>query len=157
MAGIASATIRRRDAAHMTSVNDLIKKYKNFSNVIHDGNIRYKKIMCSDSTNGFENAYNAAENAINHGADYANGGCFWDGSDLKNRGEHHYRYRTPQGFRFTNKSHNIYNMKEPQAYDLKGSNGGYQYVFDSTAARGQTIFWKYSKEFINATGARQCH
>lgn len=156
MPGIASATIRRRDAAHMTSVNDLIKKYKNFSNVIHDGNARYKKLMCTDSTDGFENAYEAAENAINYGTDYAHGGCFWDGRDLKSSGEHHYRYRAPQGFRFTNKNHNLYKMKEPPPYDLQGSKGGYQYVFNSTAAYGQTIFWKYSKEFINATGARQC-
>lgn len=156
MAGIASATIRRRDAAHRRSVNELVKKFPNFANVTHDGNARYKKLMCADSEEAFKKAYDAAENAIAYGEDYANGGCFWDGGDLKSRGTHHYRYRSPQGFRFTNSSHNLFEVKEPPPYALTGSNGAYEYVYDSSAAHGRTIFWKYSNQFINATGASQC-
>lgn len=106
MAGIAYATIRRRDAAHMPTVNKLVKTHKNFSYVITDGNERYRKLMCSESSESYKKAFMAAENALNKGLDYANGGCFWDGYDLKTSGKNHYKYK--QGFRYANPSHNIF-------------------------------------------------
>jgi hypothetical protein len=82
MAGIASASIRRRDAAGFASINQFVKKNHTFSYVVYDGNERFIKLMCGNE-NKFKKAYDAAENALNYGEDYSNGGCFWDGYDLK--------------------------------------------------------------------------
>ncbi len=83
MAAIASAIIRRRDAAHVSSVNALVQRYKSFSYAVYDGNERYSALMCATSEVSFEKAYKAARNALHDGIDYSNGGCFWDGFDLK--------------------------------------------------------------------------
>lgn len=154
MAGIASAVIRRRDAAKQKSVNLLIKKFPNFSYVIHDGNARYKKLLCSDETNEFDNAYKAAENALSYGEDYVNGGCFWDGADIKTGGVNHYRYM--EGFHFTQLSHNIFLLKEPPPKQIKTKNGQYDYKYESTASYGKTIFWKLNNAFLKARGKKQC-
>ena len=89
MAGIASATIRRRDAAKFSSVNALVKKHRTFSYVVYNGNARFVKLMCAAHESEFKDAYAAAANAISYGTDYANGGCFWDGYDLKTSGVNH--------------------------------------------------------------------
>ena len=154
MAGIAYATLRRRDAAKMPSVQALIKKYPSFSFVVSDGNPRYRKLMCSDTETGFENAYNAARNAIDKGIDYANGGCFWDGYDLKTSGSKHYKYR--HGFQFSNLEHNIFSVVQPPPKDKRTKMGMYDYEYDSVAAHGKTIFWILNKEFLKARGKKQC-
>lgn len=46
MAGIASAIIRRRDAAGFESVNMLVKKKPHFSYVVYNKNERFVKLMC---------------------------------------------------------------------------------------------------------------
>lgn len=48
MAGIASAIIRRRDAAGFASVNVLVKKKPHFSYVVYNKNERFVKLMCGD-------------------------------------------------------------------------------------------------------------
>lgn len=154
MAGIAYATIRRRDAAKMPSVQTLIKKYPSFSFVVSDGNPRYRKLMCSDTETNFENAYNAARNAIDKGIDYANGGCFWDGYDLKTSGSKHYKYR--HGFQFSNPEHNIFSVDQPSPKGKKTKMGMYDHEYDSVAAHGKTIFWILNKEFLKARGKKQC-
>lgn len=154
MAGIAYATIRRRDAAHKFSVNALIKKYKSFSYVISDGNERYRKLMCSESTEPFEKAFIAAQNALNKGIDYANGGCFWDGYDLKTSGKKHDKYE--RGFQYSDPSHNIFSAPEPPPVLKKGQNSYFYNTYISTAAHGRTIFWKLDKQFLKAKGALQC-
>lgn len=154
MAGIDYATLRRRDAAHMSSVQALIKKYRYFTYVVVDGNTRYRKLMCSETESAFEDAYNAARNALNKGIDYASGGCFWDGYDLKTSGSHHPKYL--DGFKFTKKAHNILAVQEPPSYEKKTKRGSYSHIYDSTAAHGGTIFWKLNKDFLKAKGAAQC-
>lgn len=154
MAGIAYATLRRRDAAHMSSVQALIKKYRYFTYVVIDGNTRYRKLMCSETESAFENAYSAARNALNKGIDYANGGCFWDGYDLKTSGIHHYKYQ--QGFKFTDSTHNIFSAREPPHNEISTPTGVYSNVYDSTAAHDGTVFWKLNKDYLKAEGAKQC-
>lgn len=154
MAGIASATLRRRDAARQQTVNSLVNKYKKFTYVIIDGNERFRKIMCAADENGYKLAYKAARNALEGGEDFSNGGCFWDGYDLKTSGSHHPKYIS--GFKFTDPEHNIFSTNEPPPRKRKTNNGSYDYSYDSTAAHGGSIFWKYNNNFIKAKGVRQC-
>ncbi|KTD75212.1 hypothetical protein Lwal_3253 [Legionella waltersii] len=154
MAAIAYATLRRRDAAKMPSLQALIKKYPSFSFVISDGNSRYRKLMCSDTEINLEKAYDAARNALNQGIDYANGGCFWDGYDLKTSGPHHYKYR--HGFHFTHDQHNIFDVTEPPPRNITTKKGRYDYEYESVVTYGKTIFWKLNNNFLKATGNKQC-
>lgn len=154
MAGIASASVRRRDATHAKTINELVKKYRTFSYVVYDHNQRFIQVMCKDAKN-FKDAYTAAANALNYGKDYSNGGCFWDGYDLKISGIKHYKYR--QGFRYAHSSHNIFSAPEPLGKHIKGSKGSYyDVVYISTAAQGKTIFWKLDDDFLEGEGAIQC-
>lgn len=148
MAGIASAMLRKRNATGKSSVNGFLKENRSFSYAITDGNERYRMLMCSDTEQGYELAYKAARNALSNGKDYAEGGCFWDGYDLKTYGSKSYRYK--RGFRFTQSKHNIFAIMEPLPKE-----GKYQHIFESTAAYGKTIFWKLTKDFLKA-GNKQC-
>ena len=154
MAAIASAIIRRRDAAHMPSVNALVQRYKSFSYAVYDGNERYSALMCAKSELFFEKAYKAARNALNNGIDYSNGGCFWDGFDLKTSGSSHRKYI--DGFSFTKPEHNIFAVEEPPPNKKTTDMGSYTHRFDSTAALGGTIFWKLNKTYLMAERAGQC-
>lgn len=155
MAAIAYAVIRRRDAARKPSVGALVKAYPSFSYVISDGSPRFRKLMCSETEEGFEKPFRAARNALNKGVDYANGGCFWDGDDLKKKGIQAYRYK--QGFRFTNSKHNLFNIPEPSPRNITTAEGKYNYEYESVAAYGKTIFWKLNHDFMKAKGVKQCH
>ena len=154
IAGIASAIIRRRDAEGFESVNFLVKKKRHFSYVVYNKNERFVQLMCGDKKH-FKKAYDAANNALNYGIDYANGGCYWDGYDLKTSGVKHYKYR--QGFRYSNPSHNIFSAPEPSHIKVKGNKGSYyDTIYISTAAQGKTIFWKLDKKFLEGEGVKQC-
>ncbi len=155
MAGIASATIRRRDAAHSKSVIDLVKKNESFSYVVYNGNERFKKLMCGEEEK-FKKAYDAAVNALQYGKDYSNGGCFWDGYDLKTTGVNHYKYSS--GFKYSDPSHNIFSTPAPPLKQRKGRKQGfYDTTYVSTATQGRTIFWKLDKQFLYSNGAAQCN
>jgi len=156
MAAIASATVRRKDAKGLKTVNELIIKDKSFSYATSNKKIneRYYNIMCSVNSNGVDLAYKAAQNALNSGYDYSNGACFWDGVDLKTNGSLAYRYVL--GFRFSQEEHNILSVVEPPLYERRGTNGKYYgFTYISTAAHGKSIFWKLSNEFL-AAGGTQC-
>lgn len=155
MAGIASAVVRRRDAAHLETTTDLVKKNDTFSYVVYNGNERFIKLMCGDEKN-FKKAYEAALNALNYGEDYSEGGCFWDGYDLKTSGNNHYKYRS--GFKYSDPSHNIFSTPEPPLAKRKGHKKGFYYTtYLSTTTQGRTIFWKLDKQFLKANGAVQCN
>ncbi len=154
MAGIASALIRRRDAAHFKTVFELVNNVNAFSFVVYNKNERFIKLMCGDEKN-FKKAYNAAVNALNYGTDYSNGACFWDGYDLKTSGVKHYKYI--RGFRYSDPAHNIFSTPEPIHVSHKGRKGGYyDTVYISTITQGRTIFWKLDEAYLKADGARQC-
>lgn len=154
MAAIASATLRKRDAEKAGSVYDLVEKNKNFIYVIGDGNTRFRELMCAKKPKGFDLAFKAARNALSGGKDFSNGGCFWDGYDLKTKGVGHYKYKT--SFKFTTPSHNIFSVKEPPPLKIRTPKGVYNTVYESTATHGRTIFWKLNKDFLKLTGAKQC-
>lgn len=154
MAAIASAVVRRRDAVKQSSVNNLVLRYKNFSYVVYNNNPRFKKLMCAQSEAEFDLAYKAARNALHGGKDYSNGGCFWDGYDLKTSGTRHPKYR--DGFYFSDRKHNIFAVTEPEPVIRKSKYGYYSNKYVSTAAFGNTIFWKVDNKFLLATGGMQC-
>lgn len=66
------------------------------------------------------------------------------------------------GIRFTDPSHNIYDIAEKDVpgeswwTNAKGARtnlrGKWDYKYESTAAFGGTIFWKYSAAFLVASG-----
>lgn len=110
--------------------------------------------MCAADEKGYELAYKAARNALEGGEDFSNGGCFWDGYDLKTTGSHYPKYIS--GFKFTDPKHNIFSTNEPPPRKITTKNGSYDYSYDSTAAHGGSIFWKYNNKFMKVKGARQC-
>jgi hypothetical protein len=156
MYGIASAMVRKRDAWQQGgSLQKFLKKYPRYAYAVTDGNVRYKELMCASDAKKYTQVYEAARNALAYGVDYSNGGCFWDGADLKTKGKKHYRYS--DGFRFVMQEHNIYGIASPVGLNRKGGLGSYyNYAYDSTAAYGGTIFWKYNADFIAAEGVKQC-
>jgi hypothetical protein len=150
MAAIANATVSRRNAGHFATLNQLIKKFKKFSAAVYDNNARFRLLMCSDQELPYSMAYEAARNALaQNGIDYSNGGCFWDGTDIKTMKDKHYRYLS--GFKFKNIDHNIFSILEPPPRHKISINGKYDYAYESTAAYGSTIFWKYTESYMKAT------
>lgn len=156
MAGIASAARRRMKAKGFKSINELILKDKNFAYATSSKykNERYYNLMCGINSPGVQLAYEAAKNALNDGVDYSNGACFWDGIDLKVNGENAYRYRA--GFKFANEDHNVLSISESPPLKRRGKNNNYfEYTYISTSGINKTVFWKYTKEILNA-GETQC-
>lgn len=156
MAGIASAARRRMKAMGFKSINELILKDKNFAYATAPKirNERYYNIICGIDSPGVELAYKASRNALNDGTDYSNGACFWDGVDLKVNGENAYRYKAR--FKLANKNHNVLSVIEPPPLQRRGKNNKYfEYTYISTSGINKTIFWKYTKEALEA-GETQC-
>ncbi len=73
---------------------------------------------------------------------------------------------------FTDPAHNIYEIQESQSivikykYEKHKAKGKvisttktevdrYENVYDSTAAYGGTIFWKFNRAYVRVTGARE--
>jgi hypothetical protein len=61
------------------------------------------------------------------------------------------------GYTFTDSSHNVFSINEPPPLNIHTRRGAYDYSYESTAGFGETVFWKYTKNFIQATGSTQCH
>ena len=109
-------------------------------------------------------AITAARNALDGDKDFSNGAYFWDGADIKTNDAKHPKVK--RGIKFTRPEHNIYKIKETsvditthwQIKDKDGKTvdgkvrGHYTHVYESTAAYGGTIFWKYNADFLKATG-----
>jgi hypothetical protein len=152
-AAIANATVRRRDAEKYASVNQLITANPHFSYVVHNGNARFIKLMCGKKDE-FTQPYTAADNALNHGYDFAQGGCFWDGYDLKTRGPSHPKFQA--GFQYSKPEHDIFITPEPPQLNKNGPYGTYSVTYTSTVALGGSIFWKLHQDYLKAKGAMQC-
>lgn len=100
--------------------------------------------------------YFAVQNALDpHGFDYSNGGCYWDGIDLKTKGSGHRHYKI--GYKFTDPAHDVLDLgNTPPKYQTKRGRVRY-YTYQSTAGYGQTVFWEMTPEFTFATGTPLCH
>lgn len=103
----------------------------------------------------YPDLYNAALNALDEeGVDYANGGCFWDGDDLKTDGAKHKHYKW--GYLFTDFSHDIHKVSNTPPKNITTDFGHFDYTIESTAAYGHTVFWKYTDEYLSATRGKPC-
>jgi hypothetical protein len=76
--------------------------------------------------------------------DYSNGAYWWDGGDFKNGGGYKDRYL--QGYKFTDRSHDLWNMGDHPVNGRK-KYGPYRYKYESTNAIGGTIFSRKTTEY----------
>ncbi len=75
------------------------------------------------------------------------------GKSFPLRAKHkHYR----KGYIFTNPLHDDLPVGNSLPAHIEGKKGSYDYTYESTAGFGQTVFWKSTKEFMNAEGVQQC-
>jgi hypothetical protein len=172
---LASVLRRQQQARGYASIKELGTKDKSFSFVTSDGNERYNKLMKATEAQiakdtGMSIAIKAAENAFAGGIDYSSGAFFWDGADIKKYYSTHFKVR--HGIKFTDPSHNIYDIKESTIQTMslykttkKKVNGkvvteqtlvdSADHVYESTAAHGGTIFWKQSPHYLNVTKSKE--
>jgi hypothetical protein len=138
-AAIANAVVRKRNAYNYSTVNELVNKRPGYIAAVSSKNIRYRLAMCSDVEVEYPDLYDIALNALDpEGIDYANGGCFWDGQDLKTKGTKHKHYLW--GYMFSDPLHDVLDVGDTPPMNLSGPNGSYDYTLESTAGYGQTIF-----------------
>ena len=104
----------------------------------------------------------------NEGEDPSNGAFWWDGKDFRTK--YPTRPKVIDGFRFGDPSHNAsFGVKEssnPETLYWKHKNkktgkevngnvrGRYLFVWLSTAAHGETIFWRYDPHYLKVTGGK---
>ncbi|RAR50052.1 hypothetical protein C7401_14344 [Paraburkholderia unamae] len=176
MMAIASVLVRQRNARGYSDMATFTKNDRTFSFVVGDGNPRYNALMKAkdekiEKDAGMQAAISAARNALAGGPDKSNGAYFWDGADIKTNYANHFKVR--QGIKITDPSHNIYQIndstnlkilyktikiKDKKSHKVtikKEEIGRYDHVYDSTAAHGGTIFWKFSQEYRDVTKAKE--
>ncbi len=163
---IASVIVRQQKARGIT-VASLLGPRSTFAFAASDGNPRvaaFRKASAAarKADAGMSAAIAAAHNAVDGGTDYSNGAYFWDGYDFKTNKRHPKKLK---GVKFTDPAHNIFDLTDTTVdkttyWERKGKDGKtiqgakrghYTYVYESTAAHGGTIFWKYGADFIKAT------
>lgn len=171
MAAIASVVVRQR-TARGTTLQDLLGAGGTFAYAASDGNPRtaaFRKAKPADRIRnaGMASAITAARNALDGDKDFSNGAYFWDGADIKTNFAYHPKVKL--SIKFTRPEHNIYKIKATsvditthwQIKDKDGKTvdgkvrGHYTHVYESTAAYGGTIFWKYNADFLKATGNKE--
>lgn len=170
IAAIANVLVRQQKARGYASVKAFVAANKTYAFAAYDGNARYKQLMNASAKdiaadpNGMGAAVRAATNALSAApTDYANGAYFWDGADIKSNYANH--PKVADGIHFTDAKHNIYNIAEKNVpgeewwRDTAGKKtklrGKWDYKYESTAAYGGTIFWKYNADFLKATGNKE--
>lgn len=175
MRAIASVLVRQRDARGYDSIITFANNDKAFSFVVTDGNVRYKRLLQASEDQiandpAMNAAWAAAKNALSGGPDLSNSAYFWDGADIKSNYKSHFKVR--QGIRFSEVSHNVYNIAESSALVIKTKTiikkkkgkiisktmveeGRYDHIYVSTAAFGGTIFWKFNPAYISLMHAKE--
>jgi len=172
---IASVLVRQRDARGYSDMEASAKGERSFSFVVSDGNKRYQALMKSTDEEiardaSMQEAIKAARNALRYGPDKSNGAYFWDGADIKVNYDHHAKVK--RGITFADPKHDIYGIKASKKLVIKykytkAKNkltgqvnikkeevGRYDHIYESTAGIGGTVFWKFSQDYINVTGAK---
>lgn len=153
-AAIANALVRRSKNYGYASVNDYLRAKRGHISSINDKNVRLKEVLCSTNLEyDYPLLYEIAMNALDpNGIDYSNGACFWDGIDLKTDGTEHNHF--DWGYKFTNPSHDVFNVGDtPPQNEIHPA---YDFTYESTAGYGKTVFWKYTDEYLTATGRSEC-
>jgi len=171
IAGIAWAVANRARAWDGKTIDELLSADPNYTYAVKDGNARYGKLMNAGADAigkdpGMAAALKAAGEALaNSGTDPSRGGFWWDGKDFGTNPNHAKRVA---GFRYGDPSHNLFKVAEVSkpvtrywmSRDKHGNvvqgkeRGKYTVVWVSTAAHGDTIFWKHDDDFLKAEGAK---
>ncbi|GJJ00998.1 hypothetical protein RugamoR64_15360 [Duganella rhizosphaerae] len=172
MFALASVLVRQRDARGYKDIISFATKEKTFAFAVSDGNRRYADLMKASEKDierhpGMKMAISAAVNALEGGVDKSNGAYFWDGADIKSNYKHHFKVR--RGIKITDPAHNIYGIQDSTKLEIKYKTtkvkntstgkvsitrvevGRYDHQYDSTAAYGGTIFWKFNPQFLEVT------
>ncbi|GAA7768351.1 MULTISPECIES: hypothetical protein [Cupriavidus] len=157
-----------------STIEAFTSKDKNFSFVRTDGNVRYARLMRAtekdiEKSPAMSDAVKAARSAFAGGTDYSNGAYFWDGADIKSNYKNHEKVKF--GIHITNPAHNIYgisdsgktkilykNVKKKVDGHVKNEQqevGRYSWVYESTAGVGGTIFWRYGRDWLTVTRAKE--
>ena len=172
--GLASVLVRQRDARGYSDIRMFASSERSFSFVVSDGNVRHAKMMNAtqaqiDKDKGLKIAIAAARNALAYGTDKSDGAYFWDGAGINSHYSTHPKVAV--GISFTDSSHNIYNISESTKlvikykFAKKKTEGKisvektelfrYDHVYESTAAHGGTIFWKFNPDYIKHTHSKE--
>ena len=168
ISGIAFAVANRARAWNEKTIAQLIQADPNYTYAINGKNIRYERFMKTKSTDdvsqdsGMKLALEAASKAwANDGPDPSNGAFWWDGVDFKTNYARHPKVK--DGFRFGDKSHNIFNVDENRIERIlywkvrdrktgkevdSKERGRFSAVWVSTAAHGKTIFWLHDSDYL---------
>jgi hypothetical protein len=174
MAALASVMVRQMKARGYSSIEAFTSKDKNFSFVRTDGNARYSKLMKAtekdvERSPAMSDAVKAARNAFSGGVDYSNGAYFWDGADIKTNYKKHAKVKS--GIHITDATHNIYGIGgsektkilyktvkkkvDGHVKTVQEEVGRYSWVYESTAGVGGTIFWRYGRDWMTVTRAKE--
>ena len=169
ISGVAHAVANRARAWGNKSISALLKAEPDYAKAANGDNVRFNVLIIAklgdiNKNTGMKIAVNSAKEALKgEGVDPSNGAFWWDGTDFKEFYNTH--PKVAAGFRFGESSHNIFGVKEkrvPVTVSCIKENkkthkktkiimGAYTSVWVSTAAYGQTIFWKYDEEYLKAT------
>ncbi|MDK2126546.1 hypothetical protein [Parachitinimonas caeni] len=172
LTAIAQVLVRRAKATGHTKIKAYLEADPTFAYAAVDGNARFKLLSKAKPETrwadpGMRRALQGARNAIeNIGTDYSNGAYFWDGKDLKSNYTNHPKVKA--GIKFDQPEHNIFDVKESakagitywQVPDKHGKlvngreRGRYDTVYISTAAWGQTVFWKHPDDYLKAVSGK---
>lgn len=168
ISAIASVIISQKQARGV-SLSSLLGAKGTFAFASSDGNSRVAAMRKASPEERLKNpgmklALEAARKVMDGGEDYSNGAFFWDGADISTNYAKHPKVKA--GIKFTQTEHNIYGIKESSVnvteYWLDAQKkpttkvrGSYTYTYESTAAWGGTIFWKYGADFLKATGNKK--
>lgn len=178
MAGIAAVLIRQAQARDET-VGQFLRseEAKTYAFALANGTHRFVRLQAaseydiSKDVDGMLKAVKAARHALAGKKDYSEGAYFWDGEDLKSNYANHYKVK--KGVRFAKKEHDIYSVgdnkikevikywviKDKAGHTIQGSERGrYDCTYESTAGiggKGGTVFWRYTPEFLQATGNKE--
>lgn len=174
IAGIAHAVVNRAKAWGNKKVSAVVAGDPNYTYAANGKNDRFNVLKAAslaaiNKSKGMRIAINAAREALaGQGGDPSNDAYWWDGIDLKDKKS--FNPRIQHGFKYGEPEHNIFDMdeitkpvvtywqaKNPKTGQLENTKerGRYDCVYRSTAAHGKTIFWRYTPEYVAATGGKE--
>lgn len=172
--GIAHAVVNRAKVWGKKKVSEIISADPNYTYAANGKCVRFNLLKSStiqqiNQSRGMRIAVNSAIDALKgKGSDPSNDAYWWDGLDLKDKKSSNPRIQ--YGFKYGDPSHNIFSMQEIKKtviiywqirnkktgkIENSKERGRFDCVYRSTAAYGGTIFWRYSSEYVSATGAKE--
>ena len=174
LAGIAHAVVNRAKAWGDKKVSEVVAADANYTYAANGKCVRFNLLKAAsvaqiNQSIGMRIAINAAKEALaGQGTDPSNGAYWWDGIDLKDKKP--FNPRIQFGFKYSDPAHNIFGMpeitktmiiywqvknKKTDKIENSKERGRFDCVYRSTAAYGKTVFWRYTPDFVKATGAKE--